>query len=132
MSSEDGDPPRQPTTADSEANDEPENVHVVTHLPNYLINPSKKGDTTNFLSNVSEDCRETGLGYDSNNSANEIMDIDKEMYMTSMFMALSMTDQESNKDIEVSDYNMVQFEKQLPKDITPENIIKIHCVPNNW
>ena len=131
MSSEDDDAPTHPTMADSEANDEPENVHIITHLPNYLINPFKKGDTTNFLSNVSEDCRETGLSYDSDDNAHKITYIDKEMQMASMFKALSMTDQESNKDIEVSDHNMVQFETQLPKDITPENIIKIHCVRND-
>jgi len=132
MSNEDSDPPTQPTTADSEANNEPENVHVVTHLPNYLINPSKKGDVTDFLSDVSEDGRETGIGYDSDDNADKIMDIDVEMHMAAMFKTLSLIEQESNKDIEVSDRNMVQFNTKLPKNITPENIIKIHCVPDNW
>ena len=130
-SSEDGDPQTKPTTADSEANKEPDNLHVATHLPNYLINPSKKGEATDFLSDVSEDGRETGLGYDSDDNADEIMDIDDEMHMVSMFKTLSVIDQESNEDIEVSDRNMVQFDVKLPKKITPEDI-KIHCVPNDW
>ncbi len=65
MLNEDGIPPTQETTGDSEANTQPDNEYVFTNLPNYLINPSKKGEDADFLSNVSEDNRETGLGYDS-------------------------------------------------------------------
>ena len=38
------------TTGDSEAIDQPDNTHIDTERPNYLINPSKK-----------EECRTSGM-----------------------------------------------------------------------
>ena len=78
MSNEDGVPPTKETTGDSEANTQPDNIYVFTDLPNYLINPSKKGELTDFLSDVSEDNRETGFGYDSEDVADEVGEIDDE------------------------------------------------------
>ena len=49
-------------TGDSEANSQPNNMHVDTELPNYLINISKKEEVTDFLCNVLEDKKESGLG----------------------------------------------------------------------
>ena len=60
----------------SKVNNEPENMHVVTHLPIYLINLPKKGDSADFLSNILEDGRETGFVHDINDNANKIIDID--------------------------------------------------------
>ena len=52
MSNEDGVPPTQETTGDSEANRQRDNGYVSMNLPNYLINPPKKGEDANFLSNM--------------------------------------------------------------------------------
>ena len=61
MSDEDGIPPMQETTNNSEADDQLDGIHIFTELPNYLINSPKKGEVTDFLSNVSEDKRRLGL-----------------------------------------------------------------------
>ena len=57
--------------ADYEAHNEPENLPVVADLSNYLINPTKKGDNSNFLCNVLEDNNKADIGYDSDNNTAE-------------------------------------------------------------
>ena len=131
MEDQNGNAPSQSTTIDSEAHEEPTNLHALESLPNYLINPSKKDDVTDdFMGDVSEENRETGAGYDSNEDANEVQDIDDEMHMATLFKMLAVTEQESNDDIEVSDRNMVELQGKIPNDL-PENV-KIHCVPEDW
>ena len=130
MSNEDGVPPTQETTGDSEANTQPDNIYVFTDLPNYLINPSKKGEVTDFLSDVSEDNRETGLGYDSEDVADEVGDIDDEANLARLFRLASITDQDANENIEV-DKNMLEFKQAIKKNVNPESL-QIHNVPDDW
>ena len=131
MEDQNGKAPSQSTTIDSEAHAEPTNLHALEHLPNYLINPSKKDeDAGDFLSDVSEDNRETGLGYDSDENADELKEMDNEMHMATLFKALAVTEQESNVDIEVTDRNMVELERSMPNDLPKD--IKIHNVPDDW
>ena len=87
----------------SDAYEQSENLRIVTELPTYLITPSKKRDSVNFLRDVSEDNRESGSSCDSNDSADERMTIKNEMHMATMLKATCETNQESNKDIEVPD-----------------------------
>ena len=130
MSNEDGIPPTQETTGDSEANRQPDNEYIFANLPNYLINPSKKGDDADFLSNVSEDSRETGLGYDSDDHADEVEDIDDEANLVWLFRVNSITGQDANQNI-VVDSNMMEFPKGFKKNVNPESL-QIHNVPYYW
>ena len=131
MDNQNGNSPSQPTTIDSEGNEEPIDLHALGHLPNYLINPSKKDDDADdFMCDVSEDDRENGDGYDSDENAEEVNDFDDEMHMAELFKALAVTEQESNVDIEVSDRNMLELVKSMPNYL-PKNI-KIHNVPDDW
>ena len=131
MDNQNGNSPLQPTTIDSEDNEEPHDLHALGNLPNYLINPSKKDDEAdNFMGDVSEDDRENGAGYDSDANAEEVNDFDDEMHMAKLFKALAVTEQESNVDIEVSDRNMVELDRFIPNDL-PKNM-KIPCVPDDW
>ena len=131
MEDQNGKAPLQSTTIDSEAYEEPTNLHALESLPNYLINPSKKDDVADgFMGDVSEEDQETGAGYDINEDANEVQDIDDEMHMAKLFKMLAITELESNNDIKVSDRNMVELEGKIPNDL-PENV-KIHCVPEDW
>ena len=86
-------------------------MHALESLPSYLINPSKKDDVADgFMGDVSEEVRETGVGYDSNEDANEVQDIDDEIHMVNLFKILAITEPESNNNIEVSDGNMVELD----------------------
>ena len=61
----------QSSSPDSEANTEDGDFQIDTSLPKYLIQPSKKGEFSDFLEDVMEDKNETGAGYDSDDNAEE-------------------------------------------------------------
>jgi len=110
---------------DSEANNNDEQFTISTSLPNYLIKPHKKGDTSDFIVDVQEDDIETEAGYDSDGNADELKNIYDEMHMARMFKLMSITYLESNEDIEILDRNMVELDSELP-------YIKMHSVPDDW
>ena len=110
---------------DSVADNNDEQFIINTNLPNYLIKPHKKGDSSDFIGDVLEDDIETGAGYDSDDNADEVNDIDDEMHMARMFKLMSITDLDSNEDIEILDRNMVELDSELPN-------LKIHSVPDDW
>ena len=95
---------------DSEADNNDEQFLINTSLPNYLIKPHKKGDSSDFIVDVQEDDVETGAGYDSDGNADELNDIDDEMHMARMFKLMSITDLDSNEDIEILDRDMVELD----------------------
>ena len=65
--------PLQLTTIDSEGNGEPNDLHALWHLPNSLINPSKRDDDEDdFMRDISEENRENSAGYDGNENAYEV------------------------------------------------------------
>ena len=64
----------QEKNGDSEANGQPDIMHVVIELPDNLINPLEKEKVTDSLCGVSEDERETGFGYDSGGEADEVIE----------------------------------------------------------
>ena len=99
---EDDIPPTPETTADFEGHEQPKDMHIIIELSNYLINLTKKGDNTNSLHEVSEDERETGLGYDSNSDANEVKGIDDKASLVQLFRLASIIDQDSNENIELT------------------------------
>ncbi len=98
---------------DSEGNNEPDKLHVERNIPKYLTESQCKDDHTECLTNLAEDKNETGLGYDSNEDANKLNHIDDEMPTAMMFKLMSIAEHESNKDIEVSDRNSIEFETKL-------------------
>ena len=56
-------------------------MHVVIELPNYLKNPSKKEEVTNFVCNMLEEERDTEFGYGSNGEADKVVDLDKKQIL---------------------------------------------------
>ena len=110
---------------DSVADNNDEQFLINTNLPNYIIKPHKKGDSSDFIDDVVEDDVETGAGYNSDGNADELNDIDDEMHMARMFKLASITDLDSNEDIEILDRNMVELDSELPN-------LKIHSVPDDW
>ena len=96
----------------------------------YLINISKKEEVTDFLCNVSEDEKESGLGYDSDGDADEVLDVDIESKLARLFGLASITNHDAKENIEV-DNNMAEFKKSFNKNVNPE-ILQIHCVPDDW
>ena len=131
MDNQNGNSPMQPTMNNFEGNEESNDLHALVHLPNYLINPSKKDDDADdFMCNVLEDDWENCAGYDSDENAEEVNNFDDEVHMAKLFKALAVTEQESNVDIEVSDRNMVELGRSMLNNL-PKNI-KIHNVPDNW
>ena len=79
---------------------------------------------------MSEDEKETGLGYDSNDDANEVVHIDTEVNLPRLFQLASITDHDANKNIEV-DNNIVDFKKSPNRNVNPKSP-QIHCVPDDW
>ena len=131
MDEENGNPLPQPTTPDSEGHNKSDILHVERSLPKNLTDPLRKDNHTECLFDANEDDKETGLGYDSNEDADELNDIDDEMQMAWMLQLMSITEHESNEDIEVSDRSYVEFDSKLSKNILPKDI-KIHCIPEDW
>ena len=126
MDEENGSSPPQASTHDSEGNNEPDDLHVDRNLPKYLTEPLQKDDHTECLTDVAEDEQETRLGYDSNEDADELNDIDDAMKTARIFRLMSITEHESNEDIEVSDKNSVEFETKLSKNILPKDIKTVY------
>ena len=116
---------------DSKGNGQPDNIHVVPELPNYLINPSKKEENGEFLCDVSEDKNETRVYYDSDANTNKVKDIDNEENRVQLFGLTSITDQDANKSIAVDNSNMLEFKQRIRKNVNPERL-QIHCIPDDW
>ena len=100
-------------------------------LPNYLINPSKKGDIHDIMIDANEEQNETDFGYDSNCDTEEINNIDEELHLESLFKQVSVADQDSNKDIEVSDRNMVEMDVVKTQYGTQQGLT-LHETPRDW
>ena len=63
---------------------------------------------------MSENERETGLGYGSDTNANEVVDIDKKVNLVQLFQLSTIIDQYVREKIEV-DTNIVQFKQVLER-----------------
>jgi len=130
MTDEDGQSPIPTSQSYSDFGTVSDNENVGKGLPNYLINPSKKGDIHDIMIDAKEEDNETGVGYDSDGDAQEIDDIDDEVHLARLFKLVSITDQESNEDIEVSDRNMVQMEFVTSQFGT--QALNVHETPKDW
>jgi len=131
MDDENGTAATQPSSPDSTGNGDSISLELNQSLPNYLLETVNKGNNVDLMVDVNEDNNESGAGYDSDGDAEELDAIGDEMHLARMFKLMSITDQDSNEDVEVSDRTMVNFDKELPIDMPTENI-KIHCIPEDW
>ena len=79
MNEENSSYPPQASTHDSDGKNEPDELHVGRNLPKYPTNPLRKDNHTKCLTDVTEDEQKTRLGYDSNEDADKLNDIDDEI-----------------------------------------------------
>ncbi len=131
MTDEDGKTPIPISQSYSDFGSTSDNEHVVKDLPNYLTNQSMKGDIHDIIIDENEENNETGVRYDSDCEAEEINDFDNELHLTRLFKLVSIAEQDSNEDIEVSDRNMVEMEVVTSAQYATQGLT-VHEAPKDW
>ena len=130
MTDEEGETPLPTSQSYSDIGSASDNDDVGKGLPNYLTKPSKKGEIYDIMIDANEEKNETGVGFDSNCEAEEVDDIDGEVHLARLFKMVSIADQDSNEDIELSDRNMVEMDVVKTQFGTPG--LSVHETPKDW
>ena len=131
MTEQDGKTPISNSQSYSHSSSASDNEDIFKGLPNYLTNPSKKGDIHDIMIDANEECNEICIGYGSNSDTEEINDIDNKVHLIRLFNLASIADKDFNKDVHISDRNMVE------KDFTKtrygiQDLLMVHKEPKDW